>query len=223
MAAIENHLLSHLTHHLRSPFNGIIGFSDLLVNQFEKLEDGDKSNYIQIVNQLSKKALLRSENLSWWLKVYSENITPIMQKVDLAELINDELSYFNNELQHHKFDLILALNNADMVNADKVMLQSVIKNLLLNIIEYSPTEENVIISLSKKNEVALQLIMQNVCSEIPSKEILNFVNSTSVPDVYSMQNQPGLWTIRTLCAHMEIPIFMSLNSNQLEVKLSFNC
>ena len=56
-----------------------------------------------------------------------------------------------------------------------------------------------------------------------SNGIITYVNSTSVPDVYSMQNQPGLWTIRTLCAHMEIPIFMSLNSNQLEVKLSFNC
>lgn len=220
MATIEKQLLSVLTHHLRSPFNGIIGFSDLLANHFEKLEDGDKRNYIQIVNQLSKKALLRSENLSWWLKVYSDNITPIKQKVNLAELINDELNYFKNELQHQQFDLMLALNNADMVNADKVMLQSVIRNLLLNIIEYSPAEKKVIISLSKPNEVAMQLIMQNFCVEIPSEQTINFVNNTSIADINAMPNQPGLWTVRTLCALMEIPISLSIISNQLEVKLS---
>ncbi len=220
MATIEKQLLSVLTHHLRSPFNGIIGFSDLLANHFEKLEDGDKRNYIQIVNQLSKKALLRSENLSWWLKVYSDNITPIKQKVNLAELINDELNYFKNELQHQQFDLMLALNNADMVNADKVMLQSVIRNLLLNIIEYSPAEKKVIISLSKPNEFAMQLIMQNFCVEIPSEQTINFVNNTSTADINAMPNQPGLWTVRTLCALMEIPISLSIISNQLEVKLS---
>jgi len=222
MATIEKKLLSQLTHHLRSPFNGIIGFSDLLANYFEKLEDGDKRNYIKIVNQLSKKALLRSENLSWWLKVYSDNITPIKQKVDFAELINDELNYFKNELHHQQFQLMLALNNADIVNADKGMIQSVIKNLLLNIIEYTPVGEMVMINLSKFNEHLIQLTMLNVCSEIPSQETINLVNSSRVPDVNAMSNQPGLWTVRTLCAHMEIPITMSLKSNQLEVKLSIN-
>ncbi|MFN3446844.1 MAG: histidine kinase dimerization/phospho-acceptor domain-containing protein, partial [Bacteroidia bacterium] len=77
MATVDKQLLSRLTHHVRNPFNGIIGFSDLLANHFDKLVDDDKKSYIQIVHQLSKKALLRSENLAWWLKFYTENITPV--------------------------------------------------------------------------------------------------------------------------------------------------
>jgi signal transduction histidine kinase len=222
MATIEKQLLSQLTHHLRSPFNGIIGFSDLLANHFDKLSDNDKRSYIQIVNQLSKKALLRSENLAWWLKGYFEKITLVKQNLDLADLIKDELIYFNNEIEHQQLELQLELNDNIIINADKVMIESVIKNLLLNIIEYTPVGEIVMISLSKFDEQLIQLTMLNVCSEIPSEETINLVNSTRVPDVNTMPNQPGLWTVRTLCAHMEIPIAMSLKSNQLEVKLSIS-
>jgi signal transduction histidine kinase len=220
MATVDKQLLSRLTHHVRNPFNGIIGFSDLLANHFEKLGDDDKKSYIQIVHQLSKKALLRSENLAWWLKLYTQNITPVPQNVDLADLIKDELSYFNNEVEKQHLDLMLEINNNGIVKADKVMLQSILKNLLLNIIEFTPIGEYVLINLTKINEGHIQLTLVNVCAETPSEDTINFVNSLDMPSVHNMPDQPGLWTVKTLCSFLEIPISMSLKSNQLEVKLS---
>jgi signal transduction histidine kinase len=220
MATVDKQLLSRLTHHVRNPFNGIIGFSDLLANHFDKLVDDDKKSYIQIVHQLSKKALLRSENLAWWLKFYTENITPVPQNVDLADLIKDELNYFSNEVEKQHLDLMLELNDNVMVKADKVMLQSIFKNLLLNIIEFTPIGEYVLINLTKVSDNIIQLTMTNVCSETPTEETIEFVNNTEIPNINNMPDQPGLWTVKTLCTFLEIPISMSLKSNQLEVKLS---
>lgn len=220
MATVDKQLLSRLTHHVRNPFNGIIGFSDLLANHFDKLVDDDKKSYIQIVHQLSKKALLRSENLAWWLKFYTENITPVPQNVDLADLIKDELNYFSNEVEKQHLDLMLELNDNVMVKADKVMLQSIFKNLLLNIIEFTPIGEYVLINLTKVSDNIIQLTMTNVCSETPTEETIEFVNNTEIPNINNMPDQPGLWTVKTLCTFLEIPILMSLKSNQLEVKLS---
>lgn len=220
MATVDKQLLSRLTHHVRNPFNGIIGFSDLLANHFDKLVDDDKKSYIQIVHQLSKKALLRSENLAWWLKFYTENITPVPQNVDLADLIKDELNYFSNEVEKQHLDLMLELNDNVIVKADKVMLQSIFKNLLLNIIEFTPIGEYVLINLTKVSDNIIQLTMTNVCSETPTEETIEFVNNTEIPNINNMPDQPGLWTVKTLCTFLEIPISMSLKSNQLEVKLS---
>lgn len=220
MATVDKQLLSRLTHHVRNPFNGIIGFSDLLANHFDKLVDDDKKSYIQIVHQLSKKALLRSENLAWWLKFYTENITPVPQNVDLADLIKDELNYFSNEVEKQHLDLMLELNDNVMVKADKVMLQSIFKNLLLNIIEFTPIGEYVLINLTKVSDNIIQLTMTNVCSETPTEETIDFVNNSEIPTINNMPDQPGLWTVKTLCSFLEIPLSMSLKSNQLEVKLS---
>jgi signal transduction histidine kinase len=220
MATVDKQLLSRLTHHVRNPFNGIIGFSDLLANHFDKLVDDDKKSYIQIVHQLSKKALLRSENLAWWLKFYTENITPVPQNVDLADLIKDELNYFSNEVEKQHLDLMLELNDNVIVKADKVMLQSIFKNLLLNIIEFTPVGEYVLINLTKVSDNTIQLTMTNVCSETPTEETIDFVNNSEIPNINNMPDQPGLWTVKTLCTFLEIPVSMSLKSNQLEVKLS---
>lgn len=223
MATVDKQLLSRLTHHVRNPFNGIIGFSDLLANHFEKLDDEDKKNYIQIVHQLSKKALLRSENLAWWLKFLTENITPVPQNVDLSDLIKDELNYFNNEIDKQHLDLVLELNDSAIIKADKVMLQSIIKNLLLNIIEFTPVGQYVLISLTKTSDKCIQLVMQNVCSETPTDEVIEFFNNTEIANINNMPNQPGLWTVKTLCAFLEIPVSVSFSNNQFEVKLQIPC
>ncbi len=223
MATVDKQLLSRLTHHVRNPFNGIIGFSDLLANHFEKLDDDDKKNYIQIVHQLSKKALLRSENLAWWLKFFTENITPVPQNVDLSDLIKDELNYFNTEIEKQHLDLALEINDNAIIKVDKVMLQSVLKNLLLNIIEFAPVGEYVLINLTKSGANNLTLTLQNVCTETPSDEVIEFLNNTEMPNINNMPNQPGLWTVKTLCALLEIPISVTLNGNQFEVKLQIPC
>jgi signal transduction histidine kinase len=219
MATVDKQLLSRLTHHVRNPFNGIIGFSDLLANHYEKLGDDDKINYIQIVHQLSKKALLRSENLAWWLKFFTENITPVPQNVDLSDLIKDELNYFNTEFEKQHLDLVIEINDNAIIKADKVMLQSVIKNLLFNIIEFAPFGEYVLINLTRSGNQKLTLTLQNVYTESPSDEVVDFMNSTQSSSINNMPNQPGLWTVKTLCTLLEIPVSVTLNNNQFEVKL----
>ncbi len=223
MATVDKQLLSRLTHHVRNPFNGIIGFSDLLANHFDKLDDEDKKNYIQIVHQLSKKALLRSENLAWWLKFFTENITPVPQNVDLSDLIKDELNYFTNEIEKQHLDLALELNDSAIIKVDKVMLQSIIKNLLLNVIEFTPVGEYVLINLTRINDGFIQLMMQNVCNETPVDDVVAFLNGSEIPDISNMPNQPGLWTIKMLCAFLEIPLSATFASNQFEVKLQIPC
>jgi signal transduction histidine kinase len=223
MATVDKQLLSRLTHHVRNPFNGIIGFSDLLANHYEKLGDDDKINYIQIVHQLSKKALLRSENLAWWLKFFTENITPVPQNVDLSDLIKDELNYFNTEFEKQHLDLVIEINDNAIIKADKVMLQSVIKNLLFNIIEFAPVGEYVLINLTRSGNQKLTLTLQNVYTESPSDEVVDFMNSTQSSSINNMPNQPGLWTVKTLCTLLEIPVSVTLNNNQFEVKLEIPC
>lgn len=218
---ISKQLLSRLTHHVRNPFNGIIGFTDLLNNHFEGLSDHDKLNYIKIVHQLSKKALLRSENLSWWLKFYTKNLTPVFQTVDVADLVREELTYFGSELQRQHLDLLEDFQANAMVRTDRVMLQSIVKNVLMNIIEFTPEGEEVNIKTEKKGNY-LELTFNNKFSETPPDEATAFIIDLDKDTHFAnMPENPGLWTIHTLCKEISIKLNISMSDNLAEVKLGF--
>ena len=219
---ITKPLLSRLTHHVRNPFNGIIGFTDLLNNHFTSLSDEDKLNYIKIVHQLSKKALLRNENLAWWLKFYTGNLTPVTQNLDVVDLIKEELGYFNPELQKQHLDLMEEFNSNAMVQTDKVMVQNVVKNILLNIVDYTPVGEEVNIKVNKVDN-NLEVLFNNVYSETPSDETLAFISNlkTNEVEVDTMPGNPGLWTVNTLCKLLNIGLSISFKDSIAEIKLNF--
>lgn len=219
---VSKQLLSRLTHHVRNPFNGIIGFTDLLQNHFHKLNDDDKLNYLQIVHQLSKKALLRSENLSWWLKFYTNNVTPVQQSFDLTVVIQEELNYFTNETQKQHLDIEMEIGSGVMVNTDKMMVQNILKNVIMNIIEFSPVGENVDIILTKTTKQAI-LTFTNVYKDSPSDETLVYIEDLNTgTDVLRMPENPGIWTINNLCKQLNIDFNISLNNNAAKVVLTFN-
>jgi len=221
-SGISKQLLSRLTHHVRNPFNGIIGFTDLLNTHFDGLSDDDKSNYIKIVHQLSKKALLRSENLSWWLKHYTGNLTPVLQNVDVADLVREELSYFNSEFQRQHLDLLEDFQSSALVQTDKVMLQSIVKNILMNIVEFTPEGEEVNVKTERKGN-ELEVIFNNKFKETPSDETLSYILRMETSEVHfaNMPENPGLWTIHTLCNDLGIGLTVTMTNDITEVKLRF--
>ncbi|MCZ2141543.1 MAG: hypothetical protein LC096_09170 [Bacteroidia bacterium] len=219
-STISKQLLSRLTHHVRNPFNGIIGFTDLLNSHYANLSEADKKNYIKIVHLLSKKALLRSENLAWWLKFYTDNLQPVTQKIDVVDLLQEEVRYFATELNKQNIDLLEDYIDNSMIDSDKVMIQSIIKNIILNIIEFTPEgDEATIKSIKQGGE--LQLIFTNKFTETPSEETMEFLNQLNEqPQFDKMPGNPGLWTIHTLCNLLNIGLSITLKNNLAEVKLS---
>ncbi len=221
--AISKQLLSRLTHHVRNPFNGIIGFSDLLTNHFDKLSDDDLKNYIQIVHQLSKKALLRSENFSWWLKAYTENITPVMQQVNLVELLNDELSYYQAEIRKQDLEINIKTDDSIYISTDKVMVQNIIRNCLMNIIEFTPQMEVVTIELSSVKEKA-KLTFTNVFQGEITEEITTFINQMNLTqvDYDKMPDNGGFWVIQLLCSALHIDRKIKSDKGKFKVEFIFN-
>lgn len=220
---VNKQLLSRLTHHVRNPFNGIIGFTDLLLNHFEKLTEADIKNYVQIVHQLSKKALLRSENLSWWLKFYTNNLTPVFQDTDINMLLKDELSYFATEISKQHLDLEVEKAESGMIYTDKVMLQVIIRNIIFNIIEFTPVGEAVDIKVYKSG-TKLFVSFSNTFKEQPTEETLQFINNLKSKEIAtdSMPDNPGLWCMKTLSHVLNLKLDIKLKGNQMEVLLGLN-
>ena len=96
--SIDKGTLSSVTHHVRNPFNGLIGFSDLLVSHFEKLSERDKVAYSMLLYNISRQAFLRLENMIWWLKLISGNIQMINRDIYLKDCVENTVNFYKEEL-----------------------------------------------------------------------------------------------------------------------------
>jgi K+-sensing histidine kinase KdpD len=84
--------ISKLTHGARSPFNGLIGFSELLSTNYAKLNESERKDYIFHINMLAKKSLLVLDEFILWFKIRENNLTPGKTYCNLADTINFAIS-----------------------------------------------------------------------------------------------------------------------------------
>ncbi|WP_291846081.1 histidine kinase dimerization/phospho-acceptor domain-containing protein [Lutibacter sp.] len=64
----KDKLFSIIAHDLRSPFNGILGFSELLIKNTQDFEVGESEKYLGIINSSAKSTLTLLDNLLHWAK-----------------------------------------------------------------------------------------------------------------------------------------------------------
>lgn len=135
--ATKDKLFSIIAHDLRSPFNHILNFSELLLDEADSIETNQLEHYSKIINTSAKNTLVLLDNLLNWAKSqtgqlrfeaenhYFKNIIKeiIEHSSDSAINKNISLNYFNEE------DIV--------VFADSQMLKTILRNLISNAIKFT--------------------------------------------------------------------------------------
>ncbi len=68
LVATKDKLFSIIAHDLRTPFNSLIGYSDILLEQYQSMDEGKVFRAISRINTSSKKAFEMLQNLLTWAR-----------------------------------------------------------------------------------------------------------------------------------------------------------
>lgn len=133
----KDKLFSIIAHDLRSPFNSIIGFSDLLMKNGEDLNAEEKEQYSSIINGAAKSTLVLLDNLLNWAKSQSGQLSFNPETIHLSELIQEITKLENAQAQAKN----IVINNFSLeqikVIADQNMLKTILRNLISNAIKFT--------------------------------------------------------------------------------------
>ncbi len=133
----KDKLFSIIAHDLRSPFNGIIGFLDLLKENISKYELKTTIEMLEQIHTLSKSTYHLLEHLLSWAKSQTGQISFRPEKIKLKSFFN-EIIEGTLPTAKAKGISIQAIQNVDnIVYADENMLKTIMRNLLSNAIKYS--------------------------------------------------------------------------------------
>ncbi|RUT79987.1 sensor histidine kinase [Ancylomarina longa] len=132
----KDRFLSIIAHDLKNPFNAIRGFSKLLVQDEDFLTEEEKKEMIETIYKSSDDTFKLLENLLEWANVQKGNFKLNREEFDLEEVMANNLD-LHKSLASLKEVNVVGHFESVKVNADKAMVDTVIRNLMSNAIKFS--------------------------------------------------------------------------------------
>jgi two-component system, OmpR family, sensor histidine kinase KdpD len=148
---LYNVLLNSLSHELKTPIATIIGATDSMQNEDNRISNEDKQALISEISIAALRLNQQVENLLSMSRLESGYLKPKKDWCDINELIYSVINRLEDKLQSH----VLSINIDDLplFKIDRVLMEEVIYNLLLNAVIYTDPSSRINITASKTFEV----------------------------------------------------------------------
>lgn len=134
----KDRLFSIISHDLRAPFTGFIGLADLIANEAEKMPIQDLKQIGKSLFDASNNTLKLLNNLLDWARLQTGNLPFEVNEVSALELINAAIYPLKSLYEQKSQKLYLIVSDSMMINCDENMITTVIRNILINAIKFTP-------------------------------------------------------------------------------------
>jgi signal transduction histidine kinase len=133
----KDRFISVLAHDLKSPFNTLLGFSELLTENFNDLDNATKEQYVDQIHSLAQVTYQLLEELLMWAMVQSGQFPFKPKKLNLTDLCKQLVS--DHELIAGKKSITISMDvqKEVFVMADEMMLKTILRNLIVNAIKFT--------------------------------------------------------------------------------------
>lgn len=186
----KDKLFSIIAHDLRSPFNSIIGLSDLLVNNIEEYDKIRILKFAEQINSSAKPTLVILDNLLNWAKSQTGQLNYRPERIKLESLYQELVDIMDSSANFKNISLnYFQVGNIE-VFADKNMIKSVLFNLVSNAIKFTNTNGKVTIyAIQNSDHIEISVSDNGVGM---SEERQNNLFKTETPETtYGTAREPG--------------------------------
>lgn len=144
--ATKDKFFSIIAHDLKNPFNAIMGFSNLLYEDFDDFTETDKRKFIKNIWDAAESTYKLLENLLHWSRAQTGNISYKPEHVDLSIVANENITVLKPHAEGKRIKLSSNIGYTTEVFADTNMIHTVIRNLVSNAVKFTKKGGSVTIS-----------------------------------------------------------------------------
>ncbi|MBE7712010.1 MAG: HAMP domain-containing histidine kinase [Cyanobacteria bacterium SIG31] len=203
MDDIQNEFISTVSHEMRTPLTSIRGFSQTLLNSWDKLDEDNKKKFVKIIEEQSNRLINLVENILTVSKINSDK--PKFKEVDVNIGIEKVVQMISQKYKEHK--IVLNLNkNLPSARLDEDKFQQVMTNVIDNACKYSKPDKDVIISTSfaSDDKVSIKVIDHGIGMDPMDREKIfeKFVRLENHLTSTTQGNGLGLYITKNLVETM---------------------
>lgn len=146
-------LLSVVGHDLKSPFNVILGFADLLNTGYEEFSELQRKEMVSNIDKSSKIAFKLLEDLLTWSRSQQGEILINKELFNLKKLIIDICAPYEMIAKNKNINLLIDVSEDIEINVDGFTISSAIGNIISNAIKFTPNGGQVTISAQTDEDI----------------------------------------------------------------------
>lgn len=159
--ATKDKFFSIISHDMKNPFTTLLGFTEMLTDDYDEFDDEERKSFIEEMRNVSKYSFKLLENLLKWAKLQMGKLDFKPQELSLAATANEVIMNLSEEAKLKGVELINSIEKDININADLMMINTVIQNLFSNAIKFSNSGGKAEISAEVKNDFAEVTVKDN--------------------------------------------------------------
>ncbi|MFA8300679.1 MAG: sensor histidine kinase [Hyphomicrobiales bacterium] len=170
---LKSAFIANLSHEVRTPLNGILGFADLIVQ--EDLTEEEKQEYTESMNQCSKSLLALVNDMIELSRIEAGDYHASYDVVNPANILKDVLKDLEGiKKEYHREDIPVHSEiefEGDIVS-DAFALKHIAKNLLSNAVKFTHEGEIKVVQRKVRNKLILEVKDTGIGMSKDAKKII---------------------------------------------------
>jgi signal transduction histidine kinase len=211
----KDKFFSIIAHDLKGPFSGILGFSKLLYEKYDEINENNKKYFIGLIHNSAEQAFNLLENLLNWARMQTDRLKINKEMMDFKAIVEDTITLFANYAKKKEIQVESKIKKSMFINADKSMIATVVSNLVNNALKYTKAGGKVTISASLiNNHIEVKVIDTGVGIEKENIEKLFKIDTGYTTLGTDKENGTGLGLI--LCKE-----FIDMHNGEIRVESDY--
>lgn len=197
----KDKFFSIIAHDLKSPFNGLIGLSAILTDDYDNFSDKERKDFISHINDISRGTYALLENLLEWSRLQTGKIEFNPVNFLLLSELQPTLSLVKETALNKNISLYHSIDESLRVYADKYMLQTVVRNLISNAIKFTEPGGSVTVE-SKETDGLIETRVTDTGIGMKQEDISKLFRTDKTMTKKGTANEKGTGLGLLLCKEM---------------------
>lgn len=168
--AKKNRFFSILAHDLKAPFNGLLGFSELLMEDAGDMKTEEIVETATRINKAAGRIFNLLENLLEWTKIQMEGVSNPPEKLLVSDSISLVIDLFKDTARQKGILIECDCENGLYVNVSPKKLETILRNLVSNAIKFTQKDGKVWVEASKRDD-RINITVEDTGIGIPDSDI----------------------------------------------------
>lgn len=150
--ASKDKFFSIIAHDLKSPFLSLLGYCEILTNEYDSLSDDEKKESIASIYDLSNNSYKLLDNLLQWARIQIGKAEFNPEMFNLLYELSPAILLSSQSAKNKNISIENNIERKTFIIADKNMLNTIMRNLISNAIKFCNRGGKIIISSSESDE-----------------------------------------------------------------------
>lgn len=191
-------LFSIIGHDLRSPLHSLLGYTEILINDFESLSPHEIKNYVGCIGSIGGNISDLVSDLLDWARVQTGKIKKESRKFNAFEVVENTRNIFSEIMKSKGIELNIIGDKQATVFADEYMFSTIVRNLISNAIKFSnPNMPVSVIIESEQNTTKISVVDSGI--GMSEEHVKNIFDIEKMKTTSGTNNESGTGLGLVLC------------------------